>query len=501
MKEVIMPSRPRSDLPRPDDMFDRDREWAALAGFAQDPTPGASLGIVSGRRRQGKTYLLRALCQATGGFYFAAEEATDAESLQRLGAALADHLDVPAPLTFRDWNEAVDAMLALGNDSPTPVVIDEFPYLARANPRLPSIIQNALAPLRLERDQSRTRLLLCGSAMSFMGRLLSGGAPLRGRATLELVVPTLDHQRAAEFWGMSDPVTALKVNAIVGGTPAYRREFVRDDVPQGPDDFDAWVLRTVLSPTSALFREARYLLADEPELRDTALYHSVLAAIATGNTTRGHIASFLGRKAGDLAHPLTVLEDCGLVIREPDAFRRNRTNFRIAEPLISFYHAVMRPIWSDLEHTRDASRLWRTAQPRFVGNVLGPHLEQLTRHWLRHLAPEDLLADAPHQVGSGVVNDPTARTSHQLDIAAFGFADNGPDPLLAIGEVKWGDIVGRAHVERLQHVRSLLQANGMPAADQARLLCVSAAGFTPEIQEQANTDPTLVLVTASDLYS
>jgi hypothetical protein len=51
----------------------------------------------------------------------------------------------------------------------------------------------------------------------------------------------------------------------VGGTPAYRREFARDDTPAGPGDFDAWVLRTVLSPTSPLFREARYLLADEPD--------------------------------------------------------------------------------------------------------------------------------------------------------------------------------------------------------------------------------------------
>ncbi|GCD96179.1 AAA family ATPase [Embleya hyalina] len=144
------------------------------------------------------------------------------------------------------------------------VVIDKFPYLVRANPRLPSIIQNALAPLREERDAGRTRLLLCGSAMSFMGRLLSGNAPLRGRAGLELLVPTLDYRLAAEFWGIDDPVTALKVNDIVSGTPAYRREFARDDTPSGPDDFDAWVIRTVLSRSSPLFREARHLLADEP---------------------------------------------------------------------------------------------------------------------------------------------------------------------------------------------------------------------------------------------
>ncbi len=490
-----------SNLNRPAEMFDRDREWSALSAFAQDSSPGAALGIVSGRRRQGKTFLLRALCEAAGGFYFAAEEATDTESLHSLGAALARHLDAPAPLDLTDWGAAIDALLALGRKRAVPVVIDEFPYLARANPRLPSVIQNALAPLRPERDQSRTRLLLCGSAMSFMGRLLSGGAPLRGRAALELVVPTLDHQLAAQFWGIDDPVTALKVNAIVGGTPAYRREFVRDDTPQAPDDFDPWVLRTVLSPTSPLFREARYLLADEPDLRDTALYHSMLAAIASGNTTRGHIASYMGRKAGDLAHPLTVLEDCGLVVREPDSFRDNRTNFRISEPLITFHHAVMRPIWSDLEHTRDASRLWRGAQRRFTGNVLGPHLERIARHWLRHMAPEDLLLDLPSSVSSGTVNDPARRTSHEVDVVAFGLDDDGSRPLLALGEVKWGDVMGHGHVDRLMRVRELLTAQGRSRADDARLLCVSAAGFTDELRDRASNDPAIQLIGASDLYS
>lgn len=487
-------------LPRPAEMFDRNREWAALTSFATDDSPGASLGVVSGRRRQGKTFLLRALCQAAGGFYYAAEEATDGESLHRIGAALAERLGAPAPLSFRDWSEVVDALLALGRDKPVPVVIDEFPYLARANPRLPSIIQNALAPLRAERDESRTRLLLCGSAMSFMGRLLSGSTPLRGRAALELVVPTLDHQLAAEFWDVHDPVTAIKVNAIVGGTPAYRREFARDDTPAGPEDFDAWVLRTVLSPTSPLFREARYLLADEPDLRDTALYHSVLAAIASGNTTRGGIASFMSRKSGDLTHPLTVLEDAGLVSREPDVFKDNRSSFRIAEPLITFHHAVMRPIWSDLEHTRDASRLWQRSQRRFTANVLGPHFEHLCRQWTRYYAPEEVLGDFPYRVGSGTVNDPAARTSHEVDVVAYGLDDDNRQPLLAIGEAKWGDIMGLGHLDRLIRVRALLTAQGRHGAGTARLLCYSAAGFTDELRVRAASDPGIVLVGAGGLY-
>ncbi|ANZ13816.1 hypothetical protein ACH4YO_29310 [Streptomyces noursei] len=62
-----------------------------------------------------------------------------------------------------------------------------------------------------------------------------------------------------------------------------------DDTPAGPDDFDAWVCRTVLNPRVPLFWEARNLLEEENDA-DRALSHSVLVAIAAGRSTPGGIA-------------------------------------------------------------------------------------------------------------------------------------------------------------------------------------------------------------------
>ncbi len=366
-------------LEKPSEMFDRAEEWAALSRFVEDDQAGATLGTVSGRRRQGKTFLLDAITRQANGFFFSAAEATETESLHRLGDTLADYLELPARLDLADWHQAVDALLRLGERRPLPVVLDEFPYLAKSSPALPSIIQGAYRSLRDERGRSRTRLLLCGSAMSFMGSLLAGNAPLRGRAALELVVQTLDHRRAAEFWGLTDPRLAVLVNAVVGGTPAYRSEFLRGDSPASLDDFGSWVTRSVLNAQSPLFREARYVLAEEPDIRDAGLLHSVLAAVAEGNGHRGGISNYLGRKAADIAHPLNVLEDAGLLLREADLFRDNRTTYRIAEPLVTFYHAVMRPAWSLLDRPGNAARVWQTSQRRFVSNVVGPHFEQICR--------------------------------------------------------------------------------------------------------------------------
>jgi hypothetical protein len=69
--------------------------------------PHAMLGVVSGRRRMGKTYLLRALAEQMGGFYFGATSATEGESLRQFGAALAQHAGSPAPFAFATWDDAI----------------------------------------------------------------------------------------------------------------------------------------------------------------------------------------------------------------------------------------------------------------------------------------------------------------------------------------------------------------------------------------------------------
>ncbi|MFB4277031.1 MULTISPECIES: ATP-binding protein [unclassified Nonomuraea] len=468
-------------IPKPTDMFDRTWEWAQLTRFVSDDEPGASLGVVSGRRRQGKTFLLEAMCEATGGFYYSATEAVPRqEALRQLGDAVGRHTGAPGRVHFSHWEEALDALLSLGTDRPVPVVIDEFPYLVHGAPELPSLIQRALSPRRRERIESRARILLCGSSISFMGNLLMGSAPLRGRASLELIVPTFDYRAAREFWGLDDLRLAALVYLIVGGTPAYKSEFLRGATPARLEDFDDWVTEHVLSPASPLFREVRALLAEDPTLTNTGLYHTVLAAVAEGNCTRGSIASRIERKATDISHHLTVLADAGLLTVEPDAFRQNRSAYRITEPLVRFYHSVMRPVYAQLEQVRPGrtERLWEAAQPRFRSAVAGPVFEYMCRTWAHTMAADETLGGMAMRVLSGVVHDSAARTGHEVDLVSMDADGN----VLAIGEAKWGDTIGLAHLERMEKVATLLRAQGR-APNVITLF--SGTGFMPALREAA----------------
>ncbi|MBT2487474.1 ATP-binding protein [Streptomyces sp. ISL-96] len=480
-------------------MFDRDWEWSELTAFATGEGLGPRLGVVSGRRRQGKSFLLQALAEATGGFYYAAVEASAAESLHLLGEAVSRYTGAAVPPRPANWQEALDLLFDLAADRPVPVVIDEFPYLVRNAPALPSHLQAAIGVRSGRHLQRHPRVLLCGSAMSFMGGLLSGTSPLYGRAGLDLVVHSLGYRQAAEFWGIRDRRLAVLTNAIVGGTPAYRREFVDDDVPSGPDDFDDWVCRTVLNPARPIHAEAPFLLAAEPDLRDRSLYHSVLAAVAAGNTTSGGIASTVGRKATDISLPLTVLKRCGLLTAEPDAFRKNRTMYRVAEPLIAFHHAVVRPESALLARRRGTAGVWERSQATFLSQVVGPHFERLCREWVEWHADPETFGGMPIDVAAGTVPDPAARTSHEVDVVVHGAVGQDRGILLSVGEAKWHKVMDVRHLERLRHILRLLSARGVDTT-HARPACYSGVGFAPELRA-AGERGEVVLVDLERLYA
>ena len=472
---------------KPERIFARDVEWDHLVRFATRTTDRPQLAVISGRRRQGKTFLVQGLAEEAAGLYFGATEATEAESLALFATVVGMHLDLSSPPRLDGWDDAVRFLFSI-DPARGPFVIDEFPYLSKVSPALPSILQREI-------DQAAsggrpTSVLLCGSAMSVMGGLLSGNAPLRGRASLEMVVRPFDYRLAAEFWDLADPKLAVLVHAVAGGTPAYRR-FVDDDIPASAGEFDDWILRTVLSPVNPLFREARYLLEEEMEVRDSALYHSVLAAVAAGNSTRGGIANYVGRKATDIGHQLTVLEDSGLLRRREDVFRARRSTYHVAEPLVVFYQVVMRPQWGLLESGR-AENVWEAARARFSSQVVGPHFEQLCRDFAL-AAPPELFGELPGQIGAGVVPDHSRRSQIEVDVVVLAPTVPGQRrKLLSLGEVKWGEVMGRRHVERLERARHLLSRDY--DTSETKLACYSGAGFEPDL------DPEVLTVGLERLY-
>lgn len=484
---------------KPDQLHDRDREWAALTQFSGDRTAGATLGLVYGRRRQGKTLMLELLSEATGGFMFTAREQSNRQNLTDLSAAYAAYTGQPPTLRFGSWQDVTDALLRIGagSDDPVPVILDEFPHLTFQEGSLPSLIQIALSPRSFASRHTRTRLILCGSASSVMRGLLGQGAPLRGRAKLELVLRPFPFREAASFWGLdSDPELAFRVDAILGGTPAYRA--MAYDPPESRRSFDRWVSERILNPASATFREGNLLLREEAGVADPTPYHAVLTAIAGGATRRSEIAGLLGRPSTGVGHLLEGLEQVGLVARLEDAFRRRRGAYRLTDPLIRLHSLVIDRNEGALVRGL-AARVWAASTDLVSSRIYGPHLEDLAREWCVSHAGSTTLGGEPHQVLPAVLPCRVHHQGHELDVVVIDHSAAQRRRVVAVGEAKaTGDPVDQSQLRRLEHLCDLVPDSLAPTPP--RLLLFSRAGFTHQLRREAAAREDVELVDLDRLY-
>jgi uncharacterized protein len=486
-------------LSRPDEIFDRVWEWEALAAFATG-TRVPRLGIVTGRRRQGKSFLLRRVCahRQVRGLYVLAQEQTRQVALQQFVDAMARQLGIDASIRFPGWDEALRFLLS---QAPPLVVIDEFPYLLQHSPELPSVVQALYDDARSDPAAAGLRLILCGSTLSVMTELLSGQKPLRGRALLDLTLTPFDFRESARFWGIRDLEVAFRVHAVFGGTPGYR-DLVDEPPPERPDELDAWLGDHVFHPSRATLREVDYLLREDPRITDRALYQSVLMAVAGGASTPTKVGGVLGRSDRALAHPLAVLESGGFVRRMGDVLKQRGSRLALTDPIVRFHEVVVLPRLAEFEERR-GGRALAAADATTSSLVLGPHFEHLCRVWTARFGPEEGLGRPVGAVGATTLADPRGRTSHDVDVVALeeGETAGRRDARVAlIGEAKATNRPrDLSELERLEHVRRLLVDQGTRAAG-ATLALFSRSGFDRRLRAAASGRTDVLLVDLAHLY-
>jgi len=501
-------------LDKPADVFDREAEWADLATFVNSPLAGLRIAVVYGRRRQGKSYLLRRLADGVGGLYHLATEQAEPISLRRFGDSLAAWAGLSAgSFGFSDWEGALRTateVLARRAHSPSSpaapmlLVLDEFPYLCQETPGLPSIVQSLYDSLGPGAGPGAVplRMILCGSAISVMGDLLSGTRALRGRAALELRVRQFGYRNAREYWAINTATEAFAHSAIIGGTPGYRDLVPETQVPSNQGQFGDWLARNVMRPSMPLFDEARRVVHEDPRIRDTATYSSVLAAVAAGESSPTKIGSLLGRPATSLAHQLGTLASAGFIDRRHDLLLDRRPVVTVADPMVRFHQLVIEPYLADLEAGR-ARRVWTEVAHTVKSKIYGPHFEALAAEWVAQYAGAEAgLAVGP--VGQTVIACREHQTGHEVDVLAL---ERGARPRAAgapigfIGEAKHRDRrPGLTELRSLQHRRDLLTAAGHNASE-AVLGLFSSTGFTEDLlTEAANSRGKVLLVSLQMLY-
>ncbi len=477
-------------------IVDREREQAELRRLLAARTP--KLGLLTGRRRVGKTYLLTHAWGDTPYFLFTAARTTGEVNRRQLLLDLAAWSGEEIRLEdYPTWRSVFNLLLEFKAPEPLVVVVDEFQHLADDPASVTSVGSELNAAWERRREPRPMLLILSGSAVGTMEALAAGGGPLYGRFDWQRRLRPFDYWYAAElapFPGERDRALAY---GIFGGTPKYLAAV--DPAESLADN----ATRLLLAPSGQVRLLVETALDQEDGLRDVSKYRAILRAVAGGCTGRNDIAQRTGlaNDAG-LRDKLGRLIDLGYLetLKNFDARANEPVRYGISDPAFRFHQRFVEPAVSMLERY-PANEVWRDSVLPHLDAYMGHEFERIAAEcYDRRRAALDL--SIVERWGRWEGMDRTRR-SLEIDIVAALLGGG-----VLTGAVKWDHAPIGAHVHR-EHLDMLKRAAdaGRGWAHKALepgspILYVAAGGFSPGFIETVNeSDHPVICWALGDLYA
>jgi AAA+ ATPase superfamily predicted ATPase len=442
--------------------------------------------VVYGRRRVGKTTLLARFISEKPAIFFTAQESNDAENLRLFSQTLYEHAGLPTNTgSFDTWTDALDFLGGLAQEKQLVLVFDEFPYAAQANSSLPSILQNAIDH---KLSKGPIYLVLSGSNVGFMeSDVLGHKSPLFGRRTAQLQLLPFDYLDAAKMLKGASKENCLCYYSCIGGMPYYL-SFV-----DTCSSFEDNIISLFFNKTSVFSEEPLMMLRQE--LREPALYNTILMALAKGANTPQLIADKIGEERTKVMKYLSVLVDLGLIDKKvPLLTNQAKTRkgiYRITDPLFAFWYRYLFPVSSEME-LGSGELLARKKVLPVLSELIGQRFEDVCAQWLRRRNKEGELPFVATTIGSWWGTNPQSRQQTDVDVIA---AEPHESKLL-LGECKW-----RASLQAGGALNDLLdKAVLFPDFRDTWYYLFSKTAFDATSQRMAKESDRIALVSISDLF-
>lgn len=438
--------------------------------------------VIYGRRRVGKTALINEFCKGKPTVYFSALSASSQENLEALSKAIyiCKNPGSPTAPTYRSYEDALDEITAMARQQRLVFVIDEYPYLAKAEKSFSSRLQHIIDH---QWQGGQLYLILCGSSMSFMEyQVLGYESPLYGRRTAQFKIQALTYREMTQFHPNLPLQDQAFLYGVTGGIPHYINKL---DVE---DDLDEALLENLFSTSSYLFEEPENLL--KQELREPAIYNSVISAIAGGASRLNEIATRVGLESGICTKYLKVLLDLGILKKETPITEKpgKKTIYTIDDNFFRFWYRFVPRNMSVISAGRMAL-VYEQAAKKYYSDYMGLVFEKMCQEYLiRYAKDMPILLST---VGQWWGTDSKTRKEVQIDIV--GTPVEGNEYL--IGSCKYrNEKIGIDELELIQQYASVFRKDGV-----FHYFIFSKGGFTPALIE-AGERGDVTLLTLDDLY-
>lgn len=435
--------------------------------------------VIYGRRRVGKTALINEFSKDKDTIFFTGVETNAKQNLENFSRCIMEYqTGFALDSSFASFQAALEYVFQLAQKKRLVMVIDEYPYVARASKSFASTLQMLIDK---NKDSSKLFLILCGSSMSYMeDNVLAYKAPLYGRRTAQLKIQPFDFFESCRYFENFSGEDKALAYGIMGGTPQYLMQL--DDRLSIEDN----IKNTHLNPASSIFEEPNNLL--KQEVREPAIYNAVITAIATGASKMSEISGKIDEDTSVCATYIKNLISLGIVKKEMPYGEKSgrKTIYSIEDNMFRFWYRFVPENISlisrgaaDLAYSRIAPEL-----SAYMGGVF----EEICKQYLWRLLLAGKCAVSFTELGRWWGTNPKTSTQEEIDIM-------GTDKDSALfGECKWtNDKVDLGVLETLVERSSLFHFG------KTHFFLFSKSGFTKGCIDKAAELGNVSLVSYGDM--
>ncbi len=438
--------------------------------------------VLYGRRRVGKTSLLKEFSKNHPVIFYSAQAKNDSLNLSDFSKTLQMHFSGSFFGAFSDWEAALKYLTSQLSDTRTTLIIDEFPFIAEVNQTIKSILQHTIDHSWKEKNLF---LVLCGSSVSFMETEVMGAkSPLYGRSTSNLELVGFDYRESASFFPNYTNEEKLLSYGILGGIPCYLEAFSdKSTIAQN-------IARSILRMGSFLKDETQNLL--KMELREPAVYNSIFEAIATGASRLNDIAQKIHEEQTKCSKYIKTLKNMKLVDKVTPCGQKDsskKTLYQISDNFFLFwYHFIFaNKSYYELLGENEAAQEIYDNLSMYLGHVF----EKICTQYLIRLAKQRKLPFVPHTMGRWWGTNPKTRKEDDIDILALD--KSGQSAIFC--ECKY-----RNKLFDMDEYKDFLNATAIFTKPNNRFYYLfSKSGFTKAVKTSAQHDG-VKLVGLDDLF-
>ncbi len=440
------------------------------------------MAIIYGRRRVGKTTLISEFCKDKKTILFPAIESNSEQNLEILSNAIS-HLengDSSATVIYKSFSDAFTKIDELSKNERIVFVIDEYPYLAKAEKGISSLLQSFI-----DHSYKSTQLfiILCGSSMSFMEKQVLGyQSPLYGRRTAQFKIEPFDYYDTGKWFPNYSAEDKALIYGITGGIPLYLEEF-RDSLSIKDN-----LLISLFDKNALLYEEPSNFL--KQELREPATYNAIISAIASGKTKLSEITTTVNVESGLCTTYINNLISLGIVKKEVPVTepKSRRPIYQIDDNFFKFWFTFVQKNVPSIISGR-IEQIYDKAIEKFLPDYMGIIFEKMCRDYILYYA-----ADLPFDmsaVGQWWGGNPKTKKQAQIDVVVLSLDSDKA----IVGSCKFkNEKLGTEEYELMKDY-----AEAMGTFKEVYYYFFSKCGFTDEMK--ALKSKYIRLITLDDMYN